>query len=504
MADVSRGLAMRRKLGWMPDRHRYDEPAETQAANGAAPSENAAAPPAFDTAIIERIATQSGKLGIELADINGTVEDLAAAVSSQAADFARLQDSSADIAANGAKIAETAATARALVAEARHTVENSQDEVRRSLDDIRALAGVATAIAAQLTGLRDALAQVRNAAKNISVIAGQTNLLALNATIEAARAGEAGRGFAVVAGEVKALSRKTADTTGEIDATLRLLNEQAEKLIAQSAIGATKAGAVATSTDSIAAVIDSVGVAMGTIDDHAERISQAATEIGSGVGGVRDRLAGMAAGIVQTDRNLTASRDKIAGVLTLGEDLLRSTTELGVDTADTPFIRLVQQTSAAVERAFEAGLAGGEISEAELFDEQYQPVPGTNPPQYTNRSLRFTDRVLPPIQDPVQASDPRISACCAFDRKAYLPTHHAKFSLAQRPDDPAWNELNCRNRRIWNDRTALAAVGNRQSFLLQTYRRRMSNDTMVMLKDVSAPITVRGRHWGAMRLIYRA
>lgn len=102
------------------------------------------------------------------------------------------------------------------------------------------------------------------------------------------------------------------------------------------------------------------------------------------------------------------------------------------------------------------------------------------------------------------ASDPRISACCAFDRKAYLPTHNRHVSQPQRPNDPQWNELNCRNRRIWNDRTALAAVGSRKPFLLQTYRRRLADNRMVMLKDISAPITVRGRHWGAFRLIYRA
>jgi methyl-accepting chemotaxis protein len=48
----------------------------------------------------------------------------------------------------------------------------------------------------------------------------------------------------------------------------------------------------------------------------------------------------------------------------------------------------------------------------------------------------------------------------------------------------------------------LAAGRNQRPFLLQTYRRDMGGGQYRMMKDVSAPITVAGRHWGGLRLAY--
>jgi len=56
---------------------------------------------------------------------------------------------------------------------------------------------------------------------DIKSIAAQTNLLALNASIEAARAGEYGRGFAVVAEEVRALSLRSDQFSGEINGVVK-------------------------------------------------------------------------------------------------------------------------------------------------------------------------------------------------------------------------------------------------------------------------------------------
>ena len=91
--------------------------------------------------------------------------------------------------------------------------------------------------------------------------------------------------------------------------------------------------------------------------------------------------------------------------------------------------------------------------------------------------------------------------CAAVDRNGYLPTHNLKFSQPQGAD-PVWNAANARNRRIFNDRTGLAAGRNERRFLLQTYRRDMGGGHRVLMKDLSAPIIVQGRHWGGLRLAY--
>ena len=65
------------------------------------------------------------------------------------------------------------------------------------------------------------------------------------------------------------------------------------------------------------------------------------------------------------------------------------------------------------------------------------------------------------------------------------------------------NTANGRNRRIFNDRVGLRAGQNTKPFLLQSYRRDMGG-IFVAMKDASAPIFVQGRHWGGLRLAYKA
>jgi methyl-accepting chemotaxis protein len=188
----------------------------------------------------------------------------------------------------------------------------------------------------------------------------------------------------------------------------------------------------------------------------------------------------------------------------ISEAVMEAFAASGVDSDDSRFIRAAQDTARRLAACLEAALDRQEITEAALFDEAYRPIPGTDPPQVMAAFTPLTDRLLPPVQEPLLALDPRVAFCAAVDRNGYLPTHNRAFSHPQRPGEPAWNAAHCRNRRIFADRTGLSAARSRKPFLLQAYRRDMGGGQVVLMKDCSAPVLVRGRHWGAVRLAYRA
>ncbi|MBI5165678.1 MAG: hypothetical protein HY985_17470 [Magnetospirillum sp.] len=168
---------------------------------------------------------------------------------------------------------------------------------------------------------------------------------------------------------------------------------------------------------------------------------------------------------------------------------------------DAPFLSLTKAAAQTIGAAFEAAVERREITLDDLFDTDYQPVSGSNPLQHLTRFTALTDRLLPPIQEPLLDALPGVMFAAAVDRNAYLPTHNTKYSQPQGPD-PVWNSANCRNRRIFADRTGLRAAQNTQPHLLQSYLRDMGGGRFVMMQDVSVPILVRGRHWGGLRLGY--
>ncbi|OQX09252.1 MAG: chemotaxis protein [Desulfobacteraceae bacterium IS3] len=147
---------------------------------------------------------------------------------------------------------------------------------------------------------------------------------------------------------------------------------------------------------------------------------------------------------------------------------------------------------------FEQLLQSGKLTEAQAFDTFYIPIPNTSPQKYHTQYDRITDQAIQAILDKCLAKNDKIVFVVAVDTNGYLPTHNKKYS--QQPVGNAEADLNnSRQKRIFNDRTGLSAAKNTDPFLLQRYSR----DTGEMMADLSVPIMIRGKHWGALRVGYK-
>ncbi|QJE73310.1 methyl-accepting chemotaxis protein [Aerophototrophica crusticola] len=439
-------------------------------------------------AVADGAAATSGKMGETVQAIFGGTVRISNDVSQIAADFNDLFLRTAD---QASRLEETAAAVQQIAATTQGTAAGVADAgvaARRSrelADEGFQTAG--EAIKAVLAIAESAKLMAENVG-TIEQIAFQTNLLALNAAVEAARAGEAGHGFAVVAQEVRTLAQHTATANKEIKALIEASSQRVQAGVAQ--------------VRRVGEALDSIRDGTGRVDGLLDSMARSSREQAQTVAAISEALMQLDtitqenAALVERTREAVTNMDEEAG--RLGSQMAFFTI-----TADVPFVEAATDTAARIADLFERALAGGRIGLSDLFDENYQPVPGTDPQQVLTRFTDLTDTLLPNLQEPLLRSLEGIAFCAAVDRNGYLPTHNKKFSKPQGPD-PVWNAANSRNRRIFRDPTGLAAAKNKEPYLLQCYRRDMGGGVFVLMKDVSAPIMVRGRHWGGFRIGYRA
>jgi methyl-accepting chemotaxis protein len=176
-----------------------------------------------------------------------------------------------EIAGNAEFAATTSGEAVKLAVAGQSQVGQSQRSITGLADEV--------ADASQIIHELDAHAQkISGILATISGIAEQTNLLALNAAIEAARAGEQGRGFAVVADEVRVLSKRTHDSTDEIQQMIETLQQTTRRAVSGMETSRQLAGTSVEDAESANQSLSRINEAIGTISDMATQIAAAAEE----------------------------------------------------------------------------------------------------------------------------------------------------------------------------------------------------------------------------------
>ena len=440
-------------------------------------------------------------LGYEIVDIAGFLDTVLETAHAQLQTLDECQgglrsltDSSDAVMATAAKMAETSQ-------DALQAVEQSVETMRATSEVSRSVSGWVTEFGGRIASVEVSLSNVQAANIEITNIATQVNILAINAGIEAARAGDAGRGFAIVAGAIKELSRNTSQAAKDVAEHIRSLSETVQTLKKEAQVVSQDAeGVIAQSSSTDAALVKIAGSIKQTshatqdIATQAESVDRA----GKLFAPAFQKMSHLAK---ETGQGVTQASARGSALIERSEAIVQEAASLDSESVDTPFIFYVQDAADRIRDLWETAMSQGRITMADLFDTHYVPIPGTDPQQFKTRFTDFTDATLPAIQEAALTFDPKVVFCAAVDRSGYLPTHNKKFARPQSAD-PVWNASNCRNRRIFDDRVGLKSGRNQKPFLLQVYRRDMGGGQFTMMKDLSSPIVINGRHWGGLRMAY--
>ncbi|MCM2358606.1 MAG: methyl-accepting chemotaxis protein [Geobacteraceae bacterium] len=412
----------------------------------------------------------------------------------QASAVQEVTTTSEEIAITAKQITDNARTVEAMAE------ETSQSSLAGTSDMANATAGMGRlksqvqSIAESMLLLGDNSQKIGGIVEIIDEISDQTNLLALNAAIEAAGAGEAGKRFAIVAQEVKRLAERTVDATRQI----RGLIEEIQKAT-NSTIMVTEEGTKAV--DKAAGLVDKVQLSFGNIIGMVKETARAAKEISLSTQQQTSACEQMA-------DTMTEVRDvalQVAGSARETERAIAEITELtgrlkGLMEEEIQSKGKAEALAGArlMEKVLAEAVAGGRFSLEEIFDEQYIPIPGTDPQKYHTRYDAYMDETIQGLEDEFLEKDDQVYFAVLVDRNGYLPTHNSRYSLpltGDREKDRAGN----RTKRMFNsNEVELAAARNAKGVLVQVYYR----DTGEKMWDISAPVFVNGRHWGSFRIGY--
>lgn len=340
----------------------------------------------------------------------------------------------------------------------------------------------------------EAIEQMRKGSEEITAmlsliedIAQQTNLLAINASIEAARAGDAGAGFLVVSAEVKALADRSSEATERI----RKTNKTIEAAVSQCSSAMEDCGSY---LDEVTKGLKQLDIIADSVSDAASAQSQAVGQAEKESTGLRD-TARASASATQQVQSMALELSEIVESLGQSLDNFKLT--------DTEMRRHVKLRADKICSILEDSIARGVISESDLFDRDYILVEGSDPQQFTTSAAAFLDASAQDVVESAFEIGPGVVFSALMNSDGFLFLNSLEFSQPQRSNDPVWNSANSRNRRFFDDRVGMAVATSTEPVLLQAYRRDMGGGKFVTMKDISAPISVNGRHWGGFRIGYQ-
>ena len=450
---------------------------------------------------LDRIPEACGKVTVGCSDVAGIVQAVLDSSGVLRAEHIELQGTVRELEADQRKVAEASDEARILSARAIERLNMGTSQIQSSLSQITNLLDLVETLATHVTGFAAAMDQVKRCSQDIEQIAETTNILALNATIEAMRAGEAGRTFAVVANEVKTLAGETRKATDEISDVIETLGSEAATVIERIEAGAKASNEAKTSVASIDATISGVSQLVEEVDQQNDQITRATGMMTEHVNRVSSVLESYDRAANENEQKLELAHERIEDLELTASDMFDRIVKAGLSPQDSQLVERAVKHAKNLARIAEEAVAKGEITMDELFDQNYVPVPGTNPQLYRTRASDWADRNWRPVIDGVVNEGGAVKMCSPADMNGFLPTHVSDRS--RKPTgDVVHDTTYCRNGRILLDAIDKRAKENTEDYMMAVYRQEGDGTNYIVVRNVYVPLYINGRRWGDSELAY--
>jgi methyl-accepting chemotaxis protein len=373
------------------------------------------------------------------------------------------------------------------------TARSNINELTQVRNDVNIMSDKVTEFAESLHTMDAGSQDIKNLVDLIKMISHRTNMLSLNASIEAARAGSAGKGFSVVAQEIRKLSEQVTEANeriseriGDILENIKVSSGEADTL--KETTRASR-DALHTTCQHFEEMIAHFDVTSGQIEEVTAAISQ----VRSASQTIHEKMSTITELNHDVSRMMTDSAKSSSYLKTETEKMQELVAHF--KTGQGYLEHLISSTSTfrgLIQERFDDLLNRRGI---DVFDRNYQPIPGTNPIKYTTAYDQVFEQEFQPLFDKMVADLRGCIYCLCVDVNGYAGTHNRHFSQPLTGDYEK-DLLFSRDKRIFDDPTGIRSARNTNSFLLQTYAR----DTGEVLSDLSLPIYIEEKHWGNVRL----
>jgi methyl-accepting chemotaxis protein len=450
----------------------------------------------------QTVATDCGEMAVGCAEAAGQIEGATRHMQAQLSELHELDSVVDTLEQDQRAIADSTDEAKLLSAQACEKLDDGSARINEAVGEFRSVIGLVSRLGVHVTDFAAVMEQVQQVTKSIEAIAKTTNMLALNAAIEAARAGEAGKTFAVVASEVKALARNSSAAAEEIRTTIGKLVGEASGLVNEIQAGVDQSSRAEHELETVTLALSDATRLVAMLDEQSDRIAMSAATVHSKGMQVREAVGRVVTSVRGNATMLDETRSSILSMETTSNKLYNAVIAAGISPLDTDFIELAKKASLEISEAIEAALSSGALTDAQLYDESYIEIPGSNPPRFRTGLTTWADANLRPIYDRVFHSNAMVRSCSAHDMRGFMPTHMTDQSRVP-TGDLVHDTKYCRNGRMLWDTAMQQAKASTAPYYLMVHRHEHDGAQYMVVRSVYVPIRINGRRWGDFGMAYQ-